>query len=241
MNFSRNPMLVWLDKVVNNGLKYKKQLVICFVAIIGTSGLLTGYLFYKNHANAAAYKDFVNALKYYDGIVMTPNDKLNDPNAKYFVTEQDKWLQTEAIFSQGYSKHKNSKLGCMFLAFRAEALLNLGNKENALNLFNESIRQMPNNDVKDYYNVKIALIKMDKNDANGLTELQKIAENEQSFANDLALYQLGTYYWNQKNFAEAKNYWQRLLVKTGGAHIYQSSPYSQEVKEKLSLFSTENL
>lgn len=241
MNFSRNPMLVWLDKVVNDGLKYKKQVLIGLVAIIGFSGLLTGYLFYKNSANAAAYKDFVSALKYYDGIVMTAKERFNDPNAKYFTTEQDKWVQTESIFSQGYNKHKGSKLGSMFLAFRAEAILNLGRKDEALSLFNEAVSQMPNNDVQDYYRIKIALIKMDKNDDSGLAELQKIAENEKSIANDLALYQIGAYYWDQKKFTEAKNYWQRLLVKTGGAQIGQASPFAQEVKEKLSLFSTENL
>jgi hypothetical protein len=100
---------------------------------------------------------------------------------------------------------------------------------------------MPSDEVKDYYKVKLSLIKIDNNDQQGLESLQQLADNEKSVANDLALYHIGNYYWNQKKFADAKNYWQRLLIKTGGTKVGQASPFIQEVKEKLNLFSTENL
>lgn len=241
MEFSRNPFLAWLDKSVNKCLSYKKQISIGLAATVLISGLGVGYLFYKERANTAAYKDFVTALKYYDGVVVASQDRFNDPSVKYFTTEQDKWTQAENIFNQGYQKHSRSNLGCMFLAFRAEALLNLSKGDEALALFSEAINKMPNNDVKDYYKVKVALIKMDKKDSQGFEELQKLANNESSIANDLALYKLGAYYWNQKKFKEAKEYWQRLLVKTSGGKAGHISPFAQEIKEKLSLFSTENL
>ena len=241
MDFSRNPFLAWLDRSVNKCLKHKKQITIGLAAIVLLSGFGAGYLFYKDHANTAAYKDFVTALKYYDGVVMTSQERFNDPNVKYFTTEQDKWTQTENVFNQGYQKHSRTNLGCMFLAFRAESLLSLGKIDEATTLFNEAINKMPNNDVKDYYKVKVALIKMDKNDGQGSEELQKMADTENSMANDLALYKLGAHYWSQKKFKEAKEYWQRLLVKTGGSQAGHASPFAQEIKEKLSLFSTENL
>ncbi|KKQ32429.1 MAG: hypothetical protein US49_C0008G0014 [candidate division TM6 bacterium GW2011_GWF2_37_49] len=241
MNVSRNPFLTWLDRSVNECLKYKKQIAFGLVAALLASGLVVGYLFFKNNANTSAYKDFITALKHYDGVVMTSQERFNDPSVKYFTTEHDKWTQTENIFNQGYQKHSRTNLGCMFLAFRAESLLNLGKIDEATTLFNEAINKMPNNDIKDYYKVKVALIKMDKNDTQGIEELQKMADTENSIANDLALYKLGAHYWNQKKFKEAKEYWQRLLVKTGGSQTGHSSPFAQEIKEKLNLFSTENL
>jgi tetratricopeptide (TPR) repeat protein len=241
MDFSRNPLLVWLNDAINEGWKYKKQILIGAVIIFGTGLLSVGYLFYKSNARTAAYKDFVAALKYYDGLTIASKNKYNDPNSKYFLSEQEKWQQTEQIFSQGYQKHKGTELGSMFLAFRSEALSHLGKSSEAIATLSDAINQMPSDEVKDYYKVKLSLIKIDNNDQQGLESLQQLADNEKSVANDLALYHIGNYYWNQKKFADAKNYWQRLLIKTGGTKVGQASPFIQEVKEKLNLFSTENL
>lgn len=241
MNFSRNPLWVWLNDTLNTCLAYKKQ-ILAAIALFLTIGFgSVGYLFYKGRMQAVAYKDFIEALKYYDGLTSASKNKYNDPNSKYFLTEQDKWQQTEQIFNQGYQKHKGTDLGGMFLAFRAEALLNLGKTAEAMATLNDAVDQMPSNEIKDYYKIKLALMKIDNNDKLGLQILQQFADDDKSVANDLALYHLGSYYWEQKKFNDAKNYWQRLLIKTGGVKSGQASPFVQEVKEKLSLFSTENL
>ena len=92
--------------------------------------------------------------------------------------------------------------------------------------------------------VKIALISMDKKDEKvqreALNELIAIANNDGSVANEVALYQVGSYFWNQKKYNEAKDYWQRLLVKTT-AKSGQVSVFAGEVRDKLSLITAESL
>ncbi len=244
MEVKQAMLIKWFDDVLKKVKVYQQLLIIAALGVIILSAAIFGYAFYKNKVRAAAYKDFMSAIQYYDGAVKSKKTSSNYPGVKQFESENDKWVQTEQVFGQGYQNYKNTELAPAFLAFQAEALLNLGKVEQAIKIFKDVVNQVKSEEIKDSYKVKIALINMDNKDAkiqsDALNELIAIANNDNSVANEIALYQVGSYFWTQKKYNEAKNYWQRLLVKTT-AKSGQASVFAGEVREKLSLISAENL
>ncbi len=244
MEIKQAVLLKWIDDVVKKAKVYQQVLVAAGLGLMVFGAVVFGYSYYKNKVRAAAYKDFMSAMQSYDGVIKNKKMSSNYPGIKQFESENDKWTQTEQIFRQGYQNYKNTELAPAFLAFQAEALLNLGKVDDAIKLLKDVINQVKSEELKDSYKVKIALINMDKKDekvkSEALNELISIANNDSSVANEVALYQVGAYFWSQKNYNEAKNYWQRLLVKTT-AKSGQVSVFAGEVREKLSLITAESL
>ena len=244
MEIKQALLLKWFDDLLKKAKVHQQLLTVTASGVIVLSLAIFGYVYYKNRVRACAYKDFMAAIQYYDGTVKGKKASSNYPGIKQFESENDKWVQTEQVFKQGYQSYKNTELAPVFLAFQAEALLNLGKVAQALELLKDVVSKVKSEEIKDSYKIKIALINMDNKDEKiqneGLTQLIAIANNDNSVANEIALYQVGSYFWNQKKYNEAKNYWQRLLVKTT-AKSGQMSVFAGEVREKLSLITAENL
>lgn len=244
MEVNQALLIQYFDSTVKK-VKENYQVVCACILVVTLGGVgFFGYKYYKNKIRAAAYKDFVAAMQYYEGAVKSKASRYDSQSVKIFQSEADKWQQTEQVFRQGYEKYKNSEMAPVFLAFLSEALLNLGKTEKALEILNSFVGQVSSKEIKDCYKLKISLIKMDSKDAKvkdeGLKELVSIANDENNLSNEVALYQAGAFFWNQKNYSEARNYWQRLLVKTI-SKSGQPSVYAGEVREKLSLISAESL
>ncbi|MFH1254670.1 MAG: hypothetical protein V1646_04550 [bacterium] len=244
MEIKQAVLLKWIDDVFKKAKVYQQVLVAAGVGAIVLGSVVFGYAYYKNKVRAAAYKDFMSAMQSYDGVIKNKKVSSNYPSVKQFESESDKWAQTEQAFRQGYQNYKNTELAPAFLAFQAEALLNLGKVDDAIKILKDVVAQVKSEEIKDSYKVKIALISMDKKDekaqSEALNELIAIANNDGSVANEVALYQVGSYFWNQKKYNEAKDYWQRLLVKTT-AKSGQVSVFAGEVRDKLSLITSESL
>lgn len=244
MEVKQAVLLKWIDDVFKKAKMYQQVLIVAGIGaiVLGSAGF--GYIYYKSKVRAAAYKDFMTAIQSYDGVVKNKKVSSDYPSIKQFESETDKWTQTEQIFRQGYQNYKNTELAPAFLAFQAEALLNLGKVDEAISVLKEVVSQVKSEEIKDSYKIKIALINLDKKDeksqSEALNELISIASNDNSVANEVALYQLGSYFWNQKKYNEAKDYWQRLLVKTT-SKSGQVSVYAGEVREKLGLITAESL
>jgi len=244
METNRVSLSEWMDFFWDKINKNRQILIVTALAVIVFGAIIFGYVYYKDKQRCNAYKDFLIAMQYYDGIVKSKDSESNYPGARYFSTHDEKWQQTEQVFRQGYEKHKNTEMAPIFLAFQSEALINLGKVEQAMQNLNSVVAQLKIQDLKDCYKVKLALIKMDLNDESllkqGLSELTAIANSDGCAASEIALYHAGAYFWNSKKYEEAKGYWQRLLVKTT-AKAGQTSVFAPEVREKLSLISTENV
>jgi hypothetical protein len=244
MEIGQAVLLKWVDGVFKKTKACRRFLIVAGIGAIAFGAIVFGYVYYTNKVRAAAYKDFMSAIQCYDGVVKNKQISSNYPSIKQFESENDKWIQTEQVFRLGYQNYKNTELAPAFLAFQAEALLNLGKVDDAIKVLKDVVNQVKSEEIKDSYKVKIALICMDKKDEKvhkqALDELIAIANNDSSVANEAALYQVGSYFWNQKKYSEAKGYWQRLLIKTT-AKTGQVSVFAGEVKEKLSLITAESL
>ncbi len=243
MDASSNPIVMWMENTLDFIVKNKKQVLIGVAGIAILVTATVGYVFYKRHVREQAHKDLLQALRYYDGVV----GKMSyaDAATVSFASEAEKWQKTEQLFKEGYEAYKGTDLGSMFLAYQSESLLHLGKFDEALKVLSSAVVQMNDAAVKDFYRVKLALMLLDSgkeiDKQQGLGLLKKIADDTQSVANEAALYQLGSYYWYEKKFEEAKNYWQMLLVKYGTRDIKQPSQYVDIVKDKMALLSVESL
>lgn len=225
-------MIVLVEKALDFVAKNKKQVLVGFAGVAILTVVAVGFSFYRTHVNEQAHKALLQALSYYDGSVR-------------FSSEAEKWQKTEQVFKDGAQSYRGTHLGPVFLAYQSEALLNLGKHDEAIAILTRAVGMMKNAAAKDFYRVKLALMMLDsskeENKQQGLVALKEIANNTQSAAHEVALYQLGAYNWDRKNFAEAKSYWQMLLVKYGTDGSRQPSPYVELVKEKMALLSIEIL
>lgn len=246
MDFTANPIVIWLENALTFVKKNQKNVIIGLVGFFVLVAGITGYWLYQNHMREQAHKAFLQARTYFDGVVgQPPANAAHDVRTKYFVSDVEKWQKTEQVFRDGYATYQGTELAPMFLVYQSEALLNLGRLDEAIKILENALKKIKSAPVKDYYQVKLALMMMDSNNAvvqqEGLAGLKMVADNAQSIAHELALYHLGFYYWAEKKFSEAKTYWQMLLIKYGTRDTKHPSPFVEIVKEKLGLLSVEQL
>jgi predicted negative regulator of RcsB-dependent stress response len=241
MDFSQNPIIEAYYKTIEKLGEYKTYIIygIIFIAIFVLS--FWGYAYYKNYSRAVAHKDFIAALKCYDGVVGVTK---YDDSGISFSSENEKWQQTAKAFEEGYRAHRGSELAPFFLAFQSESLLKCGKRADALTLLRQAINLFSDKNIRDIYKIKLALMLLDggaKDVELGLNELKALSTQSDSAVHERVLYHLGLYYWNQKKFNDAKGYWQLLLSKYGSYDPKKASVYAEEIKEKLELLNPETL
>ncbi|MBM3886526.1 hypothetical protein FJ364_01235 [Candidatus Dependentiae bacterium] len=216
MDFSTSPIMVWIEKAVDWALLNKVKVFNGLAAVVVLGSGIAVYRYMATQTNMAAHKELMQFARMVEEPLNISGDMAGDLKASL---EKDKWGRVASLSLKNYEEFKGTKLGAVFLVFRADALDHLGQPEDAVATMRQAVEAMQNRAVRDYYQVKLALMLMDqKNDSvskEGLTLLQKIAENPKHKAHDRALYYLGEYFWINKQFAEAKNFWQQLVVKYG--------------------------
>jgi tetratricopeptide (TPR) repeat protein len=211
------PVQYFVKKVA----KYKKQILIVGCGLLTITLLIIGHSSYKRKREESAHGSFVQALEFFNAQVKAETKDIEkiELGETSFIKEEEKWTKVAEVFKRGYEDHKNSGIASIFLVFYSEALLRLGKLNESIQEIDKAIAAMPNRAMSDYYSVKSAMMKFDTKDGamvkDGLVVLTKLAGDEQSVANDNALYHLGLYYWNSHNYDEAKNYWNQLRVKYG--------------------------
>ena len=230
MEFSKNPLESWLDrfsKYVRNNLKV---FLLSILLALGLISLITGYFFYKNILQERAHKSLVSAVKYFDAPVVKDaleSQKLN-LDSTFFATDKEKWTKVEQVFDSAYQDNKRSDIAPIFLAYKSEALLNLGKQKEAISVLKDVVRLIPDSAAKFYYELKLALVKIDTREKalvdQGIATLERIAMDKRNYADDMALYRLGEYYYFNKNFSETKNYWNQLTLKYGKTSNKSSWP-----------------
>lgn len=243
MAFSYNSVVAWLDKAVDAIIDNRKQVVIGIAAIVALALAGVGYHFYNQRAQARGHKAFIDALRYYDAPVATGRPTvISDVNVE-FGAEAEKWNKVEQVFKDGYDKNKNAGIASMFLVYQADALTRLNKIDQAIAILADAVKMMPNDPLKDFYRLKLSLVKMDSSKEpvkqEGFAELKKLAEGSSSYAHEAALYYIGYYFWTQKDYTQAQNYWQQLMVKYGLKDAKEQSGFAELVRGKLKLISSE--
>lgn len=226
LEFSKNPLVDKINKIYNLLLDNKKMVALYFLGLFVFIGLVTGYFYHRAGVQRRAHRDFLIAMDTFNAkVIKTVTNEDLGPNV--FSSEKDKWERVDKVFKRMYEKNKNTGIAPMFLAYRVEALLNLGKQADAIKTQSLLLRLIPSKSaLKTYNDIKLALIQIDTNIKDlvriGLENLKKIAYGQGNVSQDEALYRLGQYYWNTRNFKEAANYWNQLVIKFGKTAKYPS-------------------
>lgn len=242
MDFSDNIMVEWIERAVDFALENKKVVISGALALILGSG---GMVFYRWHATSLAqqaHKTLIETLQVFEAPIQKVTDKPSEQAQFHSATE--KWTQIASLCADAHDRFKRTTLAPFFLVYQAEALLNLKKHDEALPLLQQAQAQMRSQPLKDFMNVKVALVGMDCSaqalQQEGFLQLKRLAENADHTAHEFALYNLGLYFWNNKEFAQAKNYWQQMLVKYAQNDARSGGAYTELVKQKLALITVEN-
>lgn len=233
--FSKNPLVDIVKNFFNTISKNKKIMGIYLLGFLFLIGLVVGYFYYKSGLQKKAHKDFVNAMKVYNAQVIPQEDKNLGPDV--FTSEQAKWEEVDKVFAQKYEENKRAGIAPFFLAKRVEALIFLGKLPQAIEIQRLLLKNIPGgSDLKTYNKIKLSLMeidtKLEDNVKKALESLKEIAYDNSSLAQDEALYRLGEYYWNIKDFKEAVNFWNQLKIKFGKTSK-SPSPWVEVAKPKL--------
>lgn len=230
---------------INDIIKKIKEYQTYILLGIGITAMLVGstygYLYYKKNKEEKAYRALVTALEYVDAPISKELDKQEDfkyIGKKEFASEKEKWEKVASVCQEAYKKHCGAGIAPLFLVYHAEALTQQKHHDKAIDVLQKAIAAMRNDAVKDYFEVKLALMMLDAKKDEGLAMLQRLAAKTDSVAHDRALYSLGEYYWYKKDFAQARNYWNQFMVAYGKAEK-NISPFASHVKEKLKLIDSD--
>jgi len=133
---------------------------------------------------------------------------------------KEQWDDVEGAFSLGYEQNSRSQIAPFFKLFEADAVLEQGRKKEALAMIESGIGEIPkDNPLISLYQVKVALIYLDSEDKivknKGVEQLEKLAEDACA-AQALALYYLGSYYWQEGQTEKAQNLWTKLPAEQEG-------------------------
>lgn len=234
MDFSTNPLVVWFENAVDWAIKNKK-IVFGFVAgCIVLSGGVAVYRYSANQTNIAAHKELVALMRMVDEPVHLSGKGTDDLKASM---EEQKWQKVAAVAQKNYQEFKSTNMGATFLAVHADALCYLNKPKEAVAVMRQSVDAMGVASVRDYYQLKLALMLVDQAEEvarkEGLDLLTKISNNPKHMAHDRALYYLGEYFWINKQYPDAKNVWQQLIVKYGNEG--GASEFIEKAKERLEL------
>jgi len=157
------------------------------------------------------------------------------------------WRDVQLAFQSGYDRSSSSRLAPYFLAQKADASYNMGQKDEAIKSLSQALGLMSeSSDLYSVYKVKLALMKIDMSDANlssqGIDELESLAqpkgksEDKDLLGKSLALYYLGLYYWDKADFTKVKVYWNDLVkINLDGQEL--ASEYAKIAREKLKQIS----
>lgn len=240
MDKTLNKYVDLIDGLISYTKKNRIQVVGGVAAVLLLIVGSIGYLYYDSWAQASAHKAFLDAMRYYEAPVSGGKTVVTDYGIQ-FATEEEKWKKVEDVFKQAYNQHRGAGIATMCKVHQADALAKLCKNEQAIEVLSSAIKKSPSIEIKDFYTLKLALLKLDnsKLQQEGLAELKKIAENANNYANEAGLYYAGYYFWSLKDYVQAKNYWQDLMVKYGLKDAKEQSGYPELVRNKLKLISAE--
>lgn len=243
MRIAYGNVVAWFEKFVENMLKDKKRVAAVIGGIIILSLAFTGFFYYRGWIQTRAHRDFMKALIVFDAPVSSSSKSVTEGESISFASGEEKWKKVEEVFRKGYEQNSSAGIAPMYKVMQSDALTQLGKIENAILLLADAVKSIPSRELKDFYELKLALLKFDSKhpatQQEGLKKLKAISQDSQHLANEAGLYYLGYYFWGQKDYANARNYWQQLMVKYGMKESKESSGFASLAKPKLKLISAE--
>jgi predicted negative regulator of RcsB-dependent stress response len=161
-----------------------------------------GYNWYSVKQEYRAQRDFAESAEdYYKLFASAKNAKA--------------WQDIEQGLAFRAQQNKSSRLAPYFKVYQADALLQEGKTEDAMQLLNNAIQDLKQDSPLYFlYRIKRALIKLDASSEEmrkeGDSELDQLSQDIHNSYRDMAAYYRGYYAWNRGNKAEARQIWSNI-------------------------------
>lgn len=214
-----NNFSTYFQPMKKNSYKYVSYAGYSFFALALLAVCFWGYRWYRIGQEEKAQEVFSSCMREYER------------------AEQDAtlWPNAELMFRLGLEQNKSSSMAPYFLAYQAEALLNMGKMSEARVSMKKAVDALSSSSpVATLYATKYALMMMDADESDiqkqGLDDLQRIANDTVRADRDMALYYLGLYYWSQEDVDKARTVWSELLPLVTAE---PASPWAQLAAQKI--------
>ncbi|MCB9493508.1 MAG: hypothetical protein H6679_04515 [Epsilonproteobacteria bacterium] len=243
MDFSHFHIVEWFERALDALIaQWKKVLLAAAVVAVVVAGYF-GYQWYFARMQQKAHYDLMQVVKVFEGRISRKKSADDNSDIPVFASSDEKWQEVERVCDRAFEQNKGSGLAGIFLTYKADALQRLDKPEKAIEALSQAIELIKSQELKDFYSIKNALVKIDSGNERfkqeGVQTLVQAAQTPHHYAHEQALYHVGYYFWTEKDFAQAKNYWQELLVKYSGKDSPLQSGYADLVKPKLKLISAD--
>jgi hypothetical protein len=148
--------------------------------------------------------------------------------------EDQKWDAMAQLFGDGHARYGHTSLGPYFLVYKAQSLLYGGYLEQALDTMDAVMKDLKKSSPLYYlYATKRALIKSDVKGAEGIQELEKLANDLHNPNRDFAAYYAGYYAGRAGDKKKAERFWYALVQQRA-----EDSPWASLAAKKLATLAS---
>lgn len=205
--------------------QHKRQFqILALVAGLIVAGA-AGWMIYSSHTSRKvqeAHKAFTDGVSEFEAVLQRPVNSQN-------------WSSVIELFGAAYDRYKSSVFAPFMLAYKAQALSYSGEKEAALDAMTKALASLDKQDpLYGFYAAKLALMKIDSSDeaikAEGLKELENLANDLRNPAKDMATYYLGQYLASEADEAgkeKARSLWSTLIAQAGTDSVWAAMAQHQ--------------
>ena len=217
--------------------KHLTQVVLVAIVALGVAGSYYGYQMYIQKRESKAYEAFIEVTHAYKKAEEASFRSVM-PNKTSTDNLEIIWKDVEVIVDAGYTANSSSYLAPFFLAYKANVMVEQGKPvDEAYEYMKQACaKSSTRSEFHDVLRLKAAKMACDCSDesvqAQGLKDLQAIAQDKKSIANAEALYTLGVYYMMQNDVENAKINFSKI-VEEAHQGLFDSSLWVNEAKEKL--------
>lgn len=222
---------MWFDFVPQ---RYQRLLLIGVLAVIVLTGGLIGYQWHVSNVQSRAQKSFLDCMDAYKQALTAMLNVSTEAKKQ----QKDLWQEAEVAFKVGYDQNKSSTLAPYFLALQADAFIYQEKQQEALGLLKQAVDLIPASSVfSSWYRIKLAMLRIDQEDMRerGLQDLDQLANDKNNPFRDLALFNLGAYYWARYEKDKARDVWQQLVANFPLDGL-QASGWAVRAKQTLEQF-----
>jgi len=207
---------LWYD--VQNKRQFQILALVAGLVVAGAAG----WMLYSSHASRKtqeAHKAFTDGVSEFEAVLQRPANSQN-------------WSSVIELFGAAHDRYNASVFAPFMLAYKAQALSYNGEKEAALDTMTKALAELDKqNPLYGFYATKLALMKADSSDeavkAEGLKELENLANDVRNSAKDMATYYLGSHASSASDKEKARSLWSTLITQAGNDSVWAAMAQHQ--------------
>lgn len=209
MNRSVDPLTDIFDKITDTVVQYRYHIAVAAAGIAIAAGAGVWYRYASNQSAMRASKELLHVVRLFEEQVRSEQE-----------TSPEQWEALAKTLADSFEKNSSARISAAFLMYQADALLRADKMSEAITVMKKAVYSSSiASQVRAYYELKLALVLIDTNNqdqvAEGVALLEKLAAQVKGAAQEHALFHLGMHHWVNKQYAQAKHYWQQYMVNYG--------------------------